>query len=835
MLPLLLITVAPSESAPMPPYRRVQTQSVYKASFDPVSSVAGGIFFTTWGDVCFAYDLRTLQRRWSFRIPKNERGAYLLPVGDTLFLTTQSDRVDRRSQLIALDTKSGRPKWTMARRGQGSAMAARGGLLYLSLHPRTVTALDIAHRRAKWTRPLPNHPKDADGELESILVTDEGIALNCGNISYGFGLDGSARWREPASYILHADLVASNGVVWVPANEGSVARSLRTGRPLWRRNSDNYSEFGGVLDGKFVGLDGGEIRALDPKTGRPAWVHRLGPAQTSGGAQYGAILGGRLFVAGINRAGIYDGRGKAFWSGKTDESHPQPVWTDGRNLVAFDGLRLIRYVHGAEAPLPSGSSARQALAQKMVARFGDLDPADLKRLAEFKDDAFPALLQAYVSTCKAYDALGQGKDSYPLYSRYHDIGEVLEKVTTAKRTPDLTRALDREKKSSAAPLLLTLLAKYGDPKVTTPYFLRELEGKETPNFEMYESSTYVAREFVKASSDPRAVAFMLRQLRDPKGDETLRFEGYANLPRTAGEAGRAAVRAVRRGRILLRPLAERVLAGYLGAGEFGAKPKVLGEKKDGQGRTWGLLESGALGSSGDLWLVEKVDGKWANPLFTGVSSRGVSRWVQPKPAEPTVGGKTGPELAKSDWVYHLATNPDIRKDTDGDGLTDLVEVRLGTDLRKADTDGDGDSDAIDPWPNAAARPATEEEKVLAAVFDARYFLNLSDGPALIYLPKGMKPFEMTGRQGVSLWASRDDGKWSHPLERCYEQGIGLVNFTSESRANQDQIITWNKDRTAATLGIRIYYGGLNGTGYTAQVQKFGDEWFVVSLRMAYIS
>jgi outer membrane protein assembly factor BamB len=791
------------------------------------------MFFTTSGQTCMAYDLRTLKARWTFAVPGSERGAYLLVVGDTVFLTTEADLRGTKSGLYALDAKTGRKRWALARGGKGSAMAEYGGTLYVSLAPGKVSAVEIASRRAKWTRALPG--KREGDEVESMLAAGEGIALNAGDVTYGLDLrTGAMRWQEPKSYILEAPLVATKGTVWVPSGEGAVARSLASGKPLWR-TEDSFSEFGGVLNGNFVGLDNGYLRAFEPKTGRPLWSHRLGPGSTSGGSQYGAILGGRLYVAGIDRSGVYDAKGKVLWSGKTDSTHPAPCWSDGRNLVAFDGHRLIRYVRGTEAALPDSSTGRQALARKMVARFGDLDAADLKRLGDLKDDAFPALFEAYRAACKAHDALPKGKDTYSSYSRYHDIGEMLQKVTTAKRAAELMRALDRGQKNSAAPLLLTLLARHGDPKATMPYFLRVLEDARTPGFEMYESNTYVAREVVKASSDPRAVAFMLRQLQHPKADPTLRFEAYANLPRTGGEAGRAVVRAVRAGRTLLPSLSERVLTGYLGAGEFGAKPKVIGEKKDAQGKIWGLLESGALGSSGDLWLVEKVDGEWANPVFTGVSSLGVSRWTEPKPAEPMVGGKTGAELAKSDWVSILATNAEIRKDEDGDGLTDLVEARLATDSRKADTDGDGDSDAVDPWPNAAARPETDEEKVLAAVFDARYFLNRSAGPALVYVPKGMKPFEMPGRQGVSLWASGEGGKWSLPVERCYGQGIGLVTFIAENRAKPDQVIAWNKDRTAATVGISIYYGGLNGTGYTAQVQKFGDEWFVTSLRMAFIS
>jgi outer membrane protein assembly factor BamB len=831
MLPFLAIANLTSDPAPLPPYRRLNTVEVYTSAYEPDYTVGGDIFFTTSGNACLAFDLKTLRPRWRFRVPANERGAYVLAVGDTLFLSTESDIPSQRSHVIALDAKTGRERWRMERRGKGSAMAARNGLLYMSLSPGKLSAVEIARKKAKWTRALPSDPKREGDEVESLLVAETGIAVNAGNVTYGLSPTGAGRWRETASYLLGARLIGMGDTVWVPVNEGMVARSLKTGRALWRRETDNFSEFGGILDGKFVGLDNGYVRAYEPKTGRPLWAHKLGPGNTSGGRQYGAIFGNRLFVGGMERAGIYDAKGKALWTGKADTSHSAPCWTDGRNLVAFDGHRLLRYVHGAEPPIPATTAGRQALARKWVARFTEMDASDQARLIALKDDAFPALLAAFLEAGRAYDAVPEGKDSYPLYSRYQDLGRTLAKVTTKHRTTDLMKALDRRVKS-ASPLLLNLLAQHGDPQVTTPYFLRELEGKTTPDFEMYESNTFVARQFVANSSDPRAVAFMLKQLRDPEADEALRFEAFVNLPRTGGEEGRDAVRALRALRTPLPSLAERVLEGFLGAGEFGAKPKLVGEKTDAKGRTWGLLASGVIGSRGDLWLMEKVAGKWANPLFTGVSTEGVSRWAKDKP-EPKIGGKTGAELVKADWVAILADNAEIRRDTDGDGLTDLVEKRLETDSQKADTDGDGDSDSLDPWPNAARSAETEEEKVLAAVFEARYFLDPSEGPALVYLPPNMKPFEMPGRAGVSIWATGDGKKWSRPLEQSYEQGVGFVRFQG-SRTNPAPV-RWSQDRQTAYVGISIYYGGLNGTGYEAVVRKFGGEWFVVSLRMTFIS
>jgi hypothetical protein len=58
--------------------------------------------------------------------------------------------------------------------------------------------------------------------------------------------------------------------------------------------------------------------------------------------------------------------------------------------------------------------------------------------------------------------------------------------------------------------------------------------------------------------------------------------------------------------------------------------------------------------------------------------------------------------------------PEIFRDTDGDGATDVEEARLGTDPADPDTDGDGLSDGADPAPLGAVAPATGEQSVRLA-------------------------------------------------------------------------------------------------------------------------
>ncbi|HYM34404.1 MAG TPA: thrombospondin type 3 repeat-containing protein, partial [Steroidobacteraceae bacterium] len=56
-------------------------------------------------------------------------------------------------------------------------------------------------------------------------------------------------------------------------------------------------------------------------------------------------------------------------------------------------------------------------------------------------------------------------------------------------------------------------------------------------------------------------------------------------------------------------------------------------------------------------------------------------------------------------VYIELLLEDLMRDSDGDGLTDLLEDKLRTDPNNPDTDGDGLDDGIDPLPQVSVKAA----------------------------------------------------------------------------------------------------------------------------------
>ncbi|HET9210418.1 MAG TPA: hypothetical protein VFR03_08465 [Thermoanaerobaculia bacterium] len=125
-------------------------------------------------------------------------------------------------------------------------------------------------------------------------------------------------------------------------------------------------------------------------------------------------------------------------------------------------------------------------------------------------------------------------------------------------------------------------------------------------------------------------------------------------------------------------------------------------------------------SAGAYWVLLSSDGgrTWEPPLYTGlrVNQPYVARPVSRLPLLAGDHLQMEVEIAELDpakiYFPPVMLTPKrtakglyldipldlLRKDSDGDGLTDLAEERLMTDPQSRDTDGDGLEDGVDPLP-----------------------------------------------------------------------------------------------------------------------------------------
>ena len=482
------------------------------------------------------------------------------------------------------------------------------------------------------------------------------------------------------------------------------------------------------------------------------------------------------------------------------------------SFLLLAGILVSGSISWAQPARTTAASAeRAALARRLIARLDTLTPSQGKRLRALGDEAFVALLPLVKERVREIDAKGGDSAPSELWWRLNRATDILRDVATKKRTPELFALLDLAKAPTSRRLILLCLAQKGDERLTIPSFLGILSKEKPIGFDVDRAESLDA---VANSRDPRAVRFMIAQLGDPKADPRMRHDAFVNLARTGGAAGLKAVVRARDHRRTLPPLADVMHLNRL-------KPQKTG--KDKKGVEWGLIVSDVLGSYNDLWLVQRSGARWRNPVFTGI---------------------TRSQLGNGDWSRLVEQVSALSNDSDGDGLPDVVERRLGTDPHNPDTDGDGLKDGQDKNPLAAPRQLNELDQILAAAFEARFrFLEWYDVPCLVYLPQSTRPFELFGWDWVIIACRPGDRP---PLARLKGtlmafSGVRSVHFGRPLNRlpgygvarEKGGTLLWNKDRTSANLSITMRCGNvLNEDAWDIVVTKFGSDWVVTEARCA---
>ena len=240
-----------------------------------------------------------------------------------------------------------------------------------------------------------------------------------------------------------------------------------------------------------------------------------------------------------------------------------------------------------------------------------------------------------------------------------------------------------------------------------------------------------------------------------------------------------------------------------------------------------------LGGYKDLWIAEKQDEQWVRPLFVGVAEPPINYLDESKTPKPLLfQGKTAKQLIDGDWIKLLPNNPSIATDTDGDGLTDVMEIRLGTDPQKADTDGDGDRDEIDPWPTVAGQtPSTPEAEIFSAVWDCFMWGEASYLPMYFPFPSDVEPFELPGWYGPAFPSTQSLTGAADPFFFRFIFG-GLSS--SDKREDLPYHIEIAPDGISATC-IFGYSRKRFSAGSRYTLKKFDGNWFVIGAENIWIT
>ena len=845
MLGVLLAIAVRGQDFPSPPFVREWTH-VFDGSigYREVPQVVGDVAYFTRGGALVAFDLPARKEKWSWKPRDEERAGGYTVDGGTVYVTTQEGWPAPTGRLVALDTESGSLLWSVGKAGEAGPVTVEGGILYTMMTLREIWAVDLKTRKPVWKSDLLTDEKSERRGIDlrkAPIVAGGKLFITTGETK-SFALDlatGKEVWRVDDSYSFGQTPIVQGGVVVVSSSRGAAAKDVRTGEDLWAKGV-SMTDFAGVFDGRFVFFSSGEVIAVDPRTGEVVWRDRIGDENVSGGNQYGVAMGDVLIVRSIDETVAYSTAGQRLWSLPKNHGLMRPIWHDGERFICAGYMRLLGYGPGTYPPLPKNTEERTALAVKMSEDFELLDDAELERLKALGHEAVLPLADEMVKQGVLYERYSSDEelDSYRFYSVVIDISRILSQVFKGKETLGMVeRAASLPEDNLAKGQLLALIARLGDADLSAPKFLKQFDGVPVREIKLDGEMGSPLRS-IASSSLPEAVDFMISLLQDEDADKRVRELAYVNLARVGGEKGLKAVLGERIGRRLLPSLEVRMKLKDL-ADSPGRGTGILDRHKADDGTTWALFTSGVLGSYSDLWIVQQENGKWVRPLFTGLTRVSDRLRNRPNNVEQSYKGYSVSDLVAGAWFNVLVGDRTITSDKDGDGLTDLMEERLGTDAGDPDTDDDGTGDLVDPWPTVKPRNLSDEEAFYAAAFEARYHFGTNVSPAVFLAEEGMEPFEMPGWHGPVVWTDeKRRSSRTDKLSGLWEEGVGFLSFHGDREPGKPptgQTVTWNEDRTEGSVIISTYYGGLNGTGYFVRARKFGSRWVVIEMEMRYIS
>ena len=585
-------------------------------------------------------------------------------------------------RLLSYDLKDGTERALRDLPEDVSAFAVLENTVYLLDVGRKVVAFDADSGKQRWEAKL--DAKEHGGfRLDSIHLCNGVLVLAISDVGWEC-LDpetGKSLWKKAAQYATNEEPYAvGNGVLLQQPDVALV--DPRTGKELWSRADLSIDNFG-VSNGVIVARSNGQTLGLDVKTGKTLWA--IGKKTDVSMIQ----IGGHTSLWQSDADGVLvmsNGVARISRDGKTLWSSPAffdggPDYVDGHSMVTDDYSRILCYVGGPYAAMPEGDAVRKAFVEAGIANYAVLDQTERKALAKEPQYAAGPLIRRYVEWARIKKANHDSDVDDDLgmlrYDLMEDSSKTLHEICGREQTDQLKKAIADLGENEYRDTLVAILGEKGDPDKFMDDYVSELRASRGDEERMRNSAQTL--DAVANSKYPSAVAYMIEILKDPTAPDDWRHEAFIHLPRTGGEAGVDTVRAVRAKR------AARLLwEDHIDVGGVTGKD-VVSEKTDAKGHTWRLFRSGVLGNYSDLYVSERVGSAWSKPLFVGVYT--AKTWHGQAPTE--FRGTPMKSFLDSDWIKILPGDSEIRKDTDGDGLTDVVEKRLGTDPKNPDTDGDG--------------------------------------------------------------------------------------------------------------------------------------------------
>jgi len=839
---ILLLTafgVAYSDDEIRPPFKKICSFAAKEQICDFV--VGNDIAYFGCGSFYGACNVRTGRLIWGKNIPEKYFGVNVFYYNDVLYVAIG------RWKISACDPKTGNELWSIPLKCYSSPILINDNKLITMLQGGIISAVDINSHKVSWSQnlipALPDSERAKMNMREGVIFTGSGLLVHQSHKVNRLwcldSCDGRIRWayRFGGKDGL-ISFTADEEQVYLTTNKDDViALDKDKGKLRWKVKCPTY-HFKPVLIENLLVLIGndGVLYALSREDGALRWNQTISRDLHLNVSPI-SVHNNTILISDERRIHAFDQTGAKLWKFDSEENlFYQPITVTRDGLLLAGSHEFFTFVMGEPPKIPESSEERKKLATRLVSHFEKLNRDEKKMLAKLGDEAFEELLPiatAYFeevdreATENAADAKA-GKKTQEFWEIYQDFPEILGKVTSRKHTDVLIKLYEKCKRDFSRNSITSILAEKGEEEKIIPLFIEILQRESKNSKRGYSKSEL---DFICASRDPRAVRFLIDTLNNKSADPALRNSAYVSIAGTGGEEGLKAVLENRNTTRTIPTLNEFMRISktglkvknpkYIHSYSDDASARLIQIKKDKRGETWGLFLSFALGSAGDLWISKHDGKKWMTPVFTGAALK---------------------EPGTHDWLSMFAGNKKIYIDSDGDGLTDLFEKRLGLNPESKDTDGDGIPDNLDKNPLAPERALSEREQVLAAAFEGRFrFYDARPVPCIVELPGGVEPFEMTGWDWVVIAVPK--GK-SSPLFKVIGKGVAVAHFKSPSydfagnachKGINDDFILWNEDHSEARLHLVTYYGVLDSTGFDIHVKKFGNDWVVIGARLIWVS
>jgi outer membrane protein assembly factor BamB len=312
-------------------------------------------------------DLQTGALRWQARLAPRAGGSPVVLVVDHGPVPGLVIAAEEERRLVALDLRTGEPRWRHSvHRGGRFALRRHGRLLYVAGSDNQFSAVDVEDGSLVWLYPgrvrfqLPPAldgdvlvvPGGRPGKADGRLV---GLDAFSGEVRWETGLDGGA---------LTAPIVsAGTALLPVRANQryDLVAADTATGEILWRLPCSGWAESCALmaLDDRFiVNAAGGVLRCLGARDGLERWATTLGPTCSDDTPLNLRIClrGGVLFVPADTVYLVRPDNGQVLHSLGGDPPVPDLLQVDPQlaifvaeesgHLAMFEATRRLRVVEG---------------------------------------------------------------------------------------------------------------------------------------------------------------------------------------------------------------------------------------------------------------------------------------------------------------------------------------------------------------------------------------------------------------------------------------------------------------------------------------------------------